>query len=109
MLKAQEIEEVANADAIVASIRDLHERTLRVLRTAESSGDLVLALRAIREARANVELLAKISGDLQDRTEVNVYASTQWIELQGRVVAALAPHPQAQIAVAEALAGSDPP
>jgi hypothetical protein len=63
---------------VLDAIRRLHARTLRVLAAAEGKGDLNGALAAIREARGNLTLLAKLTGELRhsdapDRSEpVNV-------------------------------------
>jgi hypothetical protein len=43
----------------------LQNRALSILDRADESGDLRTALSAIREARSNLELLAKLLGELQ--------------------------------------------
>jgi len=47
---------------LLSELRALQERSLRILDAAEASGDAVLALKAIRELRANLELLVKLAG-----------------------------------------------
>jgi hypothetical protein len=49
---------------VMASMRDLHRRTLALLTKAEESNDSHLALRAIREARGNLQLLGHLDGSL---------------------------------------------
>ena len=65
LLKAHEAEEIAQADDLLADVRSLQARTLSILEAAEAASQLSTALRAIREARSNVELLAKLVGELQ--------------------------------------------
>ena len=49
---------------VMRSMRELHQRTLALLEKAEAAGDLPSALRAIREARSNCELLGRLDGSL---------------------------------------------
>jgi hypothetical protein len=102
--KAKEAEEVSRADALLGQVRALQGKTLGILLRAEGAGDLRTALGAVREARGNVELLAKLSGELDERPVVNVLVSPQWIELRAVIVGALDPHPDARGAVLRAIA-----
>jgi len=60
LVKAQEAQEVAQADTLLGQIMDLQTRTLSILQRAEKAGDLRTALQAVREARGNLELLARM-------------------------------------------------
>jgi hypothetical protein len=51
LTKATEATEVAQADTLLAQVRDLQSRALAILDAAEAQGDLRTALGAIREAR----------------------------------------------------------
>ena len=103
LTEAKEAEEAADADSLLSEVRELHRRTLALLDTAEEAGELATALRAIREARGNVELLARLAGELQDGTTVNVVLSPEWAALRITILAALTPYPAARLALAEAL------
>ena len=105
LVMAQAAEEVAQADNLLEQVRDLQGRALAILGKAETAGDLRTALGAIREARGNLELLAKLLGELDDRPQVNILVSPEWLELRTVIVAALEPHPQARGAVLRALEG----
>ena len=107
LAKAQEAEEVAQADDLLEQVRDLQGRALAILDKAEEAGELRTALSAIREARGNLELLAKLLGELDDRPQVNVLVSPEWLELRAIIVGALEPHPAARGAVLRALEGAD--
>jgi hypothetical protein len=103
LVMAQAAEEVAQADDLLGQMRDLHTRTLAVLEAAESTNQHRTALSAIREARSNLELLAKLLGELDERPQVNVLISPEWLELRAVIVGALEPHPEALRAVVGAL------
>jgi hypothetical protein len=89
---AQAAEEVAQADYLLEQVRDLQSRALAILGKAESAGDLRTALGAIREARGNLEFLAKLLGELNEQPVVNLYLSPEWLELRALIVSALEPH-----------------
>lgn len=100
LVHAKEVEQVAQADDLLAQVRDLQRRTLRILDDAEKAGDRRTALAAIREARGNLELLGKLAGELQDGQTVNVVVSPEWQRVRAVVIAALLPYPEARAAVA---------
>src|SRR5215212_4881750 len=103
LAKAQEAEEVSRADDLLRQLRALQSKTLTILLRAEGAGDLRTALSAAREARGNVELLAKLSGELDERPVVNLHVSPEWLELRTAIVLALEPHPDARESVVRAI------
>lgn len=85
---------------------NLQERTLAILTRAEKQAKThTRALLAIREARANLELLGKFTGKLRPDTQVNVLVtSPDWLAMRERIASALGPYPDARAAVMKALA-----
>lgn len=57
---ASEMREVTRGEDLLEQVRDLNERTLRILQEAEKTGDSRMALAAVREARGNAELLCRM-------------------------------------------------
>ena len=96
LLKAREVEEVAQADGLLEQVRHLQGHTLAILERAEKAGDLRTALAAISQARGNLELLGKLAGELDERPVVNLHVSPEWLELRALIVVALEPHPAAR-------------
>lgn len=105
LVKAKEAAEVAHADGLLEQVRDLQRRAVSILDRAERAGELDTALRAIGQARACLELLGKLAGELQAGTTVNVLVSPQWVEIRNTLLVALAPYPEARVAAAAALEG----
>ncbi|HEY3288496.1 MAG TPA: hypothetical protein VGK87_00060 [Anaerolineae bacterium] len=83
-------------------LRSLQCKTLDILSKAEQEGDLRVAVAAIAQARGNLELFAKLLGELSETT-VNVLVSPQWIELRSVILNAVEPFPDARLALVEAL------
>jgi hypothetical protein len=100
LARAREAEEVSRADDLLDQVRGLQNRVLTILGKAENAGELRTALGAIREARGNLELLAKLLGELDERPQVNILLSPEWIAVRAVVLEPLAPYPEARAAVA---------
>ena len=107
LVMAQAAEEVAEADTLLDQVKNLQGRAYAILDKAEEAGELKTALSAIREARGNLELLAKLLGELDDRPQINLTVSLEWLELRAVIVGALEPHPEALGAVVGALEAAD--
>ncbi len=103
LIQAKEAEDVTHADDLLAQVRDLQSRALTILDTAETAGDLKTALAAIREARGCIELFGRLAGELNDGATVNVILSPEWTRLRAVIIGALAPYPDARLAVAARL------
>jgi hypothetical protein len=103
LVMAQAAEEVAQADDLLDQMQDLQARTLAILEAAESTNQHRTALSAIREARSNLELLAKLLGELDERPVTNILFSAEWVSVRTAMMEALGPYPQAQVAVAKRL------
>ena len=106
LIMAQAAEEVAQADDLLGQVQDLQARTLAILEAAEGSREHRTALAAIREARSNLELLAKLLGELDERPQLNILISPEWLELRAVIVGALEPYSDARGAVLKALEGA---
>ena len=106
LLMAQKAAEVVQADNLLEQLRDLQQSTLKILAEAEQAKQYRTALGAIREARGNLELLAKLLGELDDRPTVNVLISPEWLELRTVIVGALEPYTDARGAVLRAIEGA---
>ena len=57
---SQGLTAMLSADNLLAKLSDLDQRTLKLLDTAETSGDIRTALSAIRESRGNIEAFARL-------------------------------------------------
>lgn len=77
IVKAHEAGEVAQANNLLGQVKDLQKRALGILDRAEGAGDLRTAVSAIREARATVELLAKLSGELDERPVITLVSAPE--------------------------------
>ncbi len=97
-------EETRQALDVLQQLKTINGAALTVLRDARAAGDGDLALKAIDRICRQIELQAKLLGDLDERPVINVLVTPEWQRLRGQLVAALAPFPEARVAVAAVLA-----
>lgn len=98
--------EEAGARSALDRLEDLHTRATRLLDAAEAEGKASMALASIKELRGLVEIIAKITGELDERPSVqvlNVSTAPEWLAIRAALVEVLAPYPDAAAAVAARL------
>jgi hypothetical protein len=89
LVQAHEAAETADADSLLAQVQSLNRETLDILGQAKEAGDLRTALMAIGQARGNLELLAKLAGELQQEGTVNLVISPEWRSVRSAILEAL--------------------
>ncbi len=104
LVKAAEAEGVAQALDVVAQLRVINGSSLAVLREARESRNGDLALKAVDRIQKQIELQAKLLGDLDDRPAINILIAPEWLAARSAMLEALRPYPEARVAVAERLA-----
>jgi hypothetical protein len=104
LLAAAESEDVAHAIDVVQQLKSINAACLAVLGDAREAGDGELVLKAVDRVQRQIELQAKLLGDLDDRPQINVLVSPQWLVVRSTLLEALAPYGEARAAVAARLA-----
>ncbi len=92
--------DIRNALDVVAQLRAINGASLTILKEARASKDGELALKAVDRIQRQIELQAKLIGELSDGDTVNVVISADWIEIRSAILVALQPFPDARQAVA---------
>ena len=105
LAKAKEAEETTHADSLLGQLLSLNRETFAILKEARDGEDNELALKAIARAEKQIELQAKLLGELQEGTTVNILILPEWARLRSAVIHALTPFPEARMAVLNALQG----
>lgn len=104
LVTAAEIVETDRAIDLIGKVHGYITHAESILVDAESTGKPTLALAALYRALACINVLAKLTGEIDDRTTVNVLAaSTEFMQVQSAIIAALTPYPDALEAVKVAL------
>src|SRR5215218_6949329 len=104
LVKAKDAAEIAEADSLLERVEGLYKRTEAILEAAEKDSEWPLALAAIRECRGNLELLGRVTKELENAPTFNLALNPEYLEARAIIVRALDPYPEARQAVADALA-----
>lgn len=104
MVRAAEVADVAQALDVVQQLKAINAASLSILTEARDRRDGELALKAVDRIHRQIELQAKLLGELDERPVVNVLVTPEWLAVRGTMLAALAAFPEARAAVADRLA-----
>ncbi|WP_242013156.1 hypothetical protein [Acetobacter sicerae] len=97
-------EEIEPTLGIVAQLEELRGRAMALLDRAEKAGKLKDAIAAIREARGVLDSQARVTGEgSRTGVQINIVNAPGWTVVQGSILSALAPFPEARAAVVQAL------
>ena len=109
LAKAAAAEDVAHAIDVVRQLKAINGACLAVLDGARRTGDGELVLKAADRVQKQIELQAKLLGELDERPQINLLVAPEWLAVRSALLEALAPHPDARAAVAERLLALDAP
>jgi hypothetical protein len=108
LVKAAEQADVRHAIDVFAQLKAINGAALNVLKEARDVKDGDLALKAIDRIQKQIELQARLIGELQEGATVNVLvAHPEWLAVRATIFAALDGFPAARQAVAAALTEAD--
>lgn len=104
LVKSQQAAEQLEADSLLDKLRLLNTESLDILRTARKTKDHKLALSAIGRLERQIELEARLIGQLADvQVSMNLVASPEWLAVRTALLRALDRHPGAREDVLRAL------
>lgn len=106
LAKSHEIMEIARADNLLDQTRILLKQAQEITDACRSVGDSRTALQGIARIKDLIELLMKVNGELEQKTEINIISGPVWIETRTVILNALQPYPDARAAVVRALEDS---
>lgn len=89
---------------VLAKLSAILERLDAFLDTAEAESDAREFVIVASEMRRQLELVAKLQGELAQEGTINIHVHPQWLQLRAMIFEALEPHPQARGALLTALA-----
>ncbi len=103
MIKAAEQSDVRHAIDVVGQLKAINGVCLLILKEARDAGDDDIALKAVDRIYRQIELQAKLIGQLDERPVVNIVGSVEFVAISTTLTAALADYPDARAAAARAL------
>src|ERR671932_138120 len=105
LVRAAEDFQSYEAASILARVEHLEHQTLEVLETLkdEEDPDHRAILSAIREQRANIELIAKIRQLIDQAPQVNILLTQEWVRIENAMFDAPKNYPKAAASVGQAM------
>jgi hypothetical protein len=96
--------EIGQAIDVVRQLKAINAACLEILQSSRADGKHAISLKAVDRIHRQIELQAKLLGELQDNgPQVNILVAPQWREIRVNVLQALGPYPEARLAVARVL------
>jgi hypothetical protein len=93
----------------VKQLKVINQVSVAILHEARQAGDPGTALKAVDRLLRQIELQAKLLGELDERPTVNILVSGEWVSIRTALLAALGPYPDARTAVAQQLLALEAP
>jgi hypothetical protein len=105
LVKANEKREDRRAGSLLDQVKELLEEARSVLEDAKADRKGVISINAIREMRSTLELIGRLTGELDERptSTVNVLVAPDWLMVREAMFEVLARHPAVQAEVAARL------
>jgi hypothetical protein len=96
---------VPSVDELLAMPKERRALTLKLsgIHSWRRNQDMMNAMQAIDRVHKQLELQAKLQGDLAQEGTVNIWMSPEWASARTSLLDALRPFPEARVAVAQAL------
>jgi len=89
---------------VLAQLRAINATTLRILQATQANPKMYgLALQAIDRVQKQIELQAKLLGDLSEGPQIDIHLDPQWVNMRELIFRALEAFPDARVVVAQAL------
>ncbi len=80
-----------------------HEELLELYEIARDKEDIHAAVKVLEAERRHLELVAKLTGQLQEATQVSFLLNPQYLTLKQTLIRILEPHPELRQEVSQAL------
>jgi hypothetical protein len=103
LIKAQALKEESAADDLLDRVEGLFDQAQDLMTIAKEDGKYAPAVAALKECRANLELIGKLLGELKCGTQINIHYNPQWVELKSTIYDVLKAYPEARLALVEKL------
>jgi hypothetical protein len=106
LTKAHAVKEVGRAVALLDRVEALVTAAEGLLTFGKGEKDARAWEGGVRQLRHCLELLARVTGELDERPQVNLIMMPVWVELRAQILATLEPFPEARKALTDALSNA---
>lgn len=102
--RAKDVKDHVHGDSLLNRIKDINRETLEILKAARDGNDHDIALKAIARIEKQIELQARLIGEIQERQVINISVTPQWLQIRAVIINALDKElPEVKVRIAGAL------
>ena len=102
--KAKDVADRLQGDSLLDRIKNINRETLEILKAARDGNDHDIALKAIARIEKQIELQARLIGEIQEGQVINISVMPQWLQIRAVILKALdKEHPEVKVRIAGAL------
>ncbi|MFA6372809.1 MAG: hypothetical protein WCW68_09300 [Methanothrix sp.] len=106
LLKAKDIEDVANGDTLLDELKKARDRTYSLLDKAEAAANTKVygaPVAYLKEIREQLKFIAELEGKISSQPQINISIHPEWVELKAVIITTLQKYPEALEAVRNAI------
>jgi hypothetical protein len=106
LLKAKDIEEVANGDSLLDELKKARDRTFSLLDKAEAAADTRVygaPVAYLKEIREQLKFIAELEGKISSQPQITIINNPEWVDLRTVILTALDDFPDAKQRVIDAI------
>ena len=106
LLKARDIQDVANGDTLLDELKKARDRTYALLDKAEAAANTKIygaPVASLREIREQLKFIAELEGKLSSQPQITIINNPEWVELRAVILTALDDFPDAKQRVTDAI------
>lgn len=111
LVALQQAETSERALSLLENVQQLQREAMAILESAKQAGKLTTALAAIGQASKQLELIGKLTGELDERPQqqtINLFGSVEMQHVLAVIWDVLAPHPEIRAELARRLQTETP-
>jgi len=108
LLKAKDIQDVANGDSLLDELRKARDRTYSLLDKAEAAANTKVygaPVAYLKEIRELLKFIAELEGKISSQPQITIINNPEWVELRTVILTALDDFPDAKAEVVHAIRG----
>ena len=105
LLAAEQMKELARADALVERLQNLLSEAEALLREFKQKGDLRGAVSSLGELRRIIDMIAKLGTEIWEHQAVNIHRDPAWSQIRTKIIRVLDKYPDAKKDIMSMLRG----
>ncbi len=87
--KAKDVKDHVHGDSLLDRLKEINRETLEILKVAKDGKNYDISLRAIQRIEKQIELQARLIGEISEGQVINVSVMPQWLQIRAVILQAV--------------------